>query len=90
MRITYAQNGAETINLPQNFILEEFSENFGGQENVTSVEIDLGSSKWNVTDVELNFTNIKLEREVKSIEDSEEGQQYDRIYRSSPALKVLV
>ena len=89
MRITYAQNGAETINLSQNFMLEEFSENFGGQENVTSVEIDLGSSRWNVTDVELNFTNIKLEREIKSIEDSEEGQNYDRIYRASPALKVL-
>ena len=58
---SYAQEIEETINISQNFMLDEFSENKGTLENITSINIDLGSSRWNVTDIELNFTNIKLE-----------------------------
>jgi len=84
LNISYAQEHSETINFSQSFQIDEFSENSGTQENVTSIDIDLGSSRWNVTDIELNFTNIKLERQTKSIEDSEEGFQYKTINKDHP------
>jgi predicted Holliday junction resolvase-like endonuclease len=67
--VSYAQNSNETIKLSQSFMLEEFSENFGTKENVSSIDIDLNSSRWNVTDIELNFTNIVFGKETKKIED---------------------
>ncbi|MFX1443254.1 MAG: hypothetical protein ACFFHV_07575 [Promethearchaeota archaeon] len=84
IKIAYAQNYEETMTLSQNFSIDEFSENEGVMENITSIDIDLGSSRWNVTDIELNFTNIKLERQTKSIEDSQAGWQYKTILKTHP------
>jgi len=69
IKFAHAQDYEEKITLPQNFSIDEFSENIGRKENITSIDIDLGSSRWNVTEIELNFTNIKQEYEFKTIED---------------------
>ncbi|MFX0043035.1 MAG: hypothetical protein ACFE8L_08995 [Candidatus Hodarchaeota archaeon] len=52
------------------FEMIEYTEISKGNENLTSIDIPLPSSTWNVTSLELNFTNIKLGREVKTIEDN--------------------
>ncbi len=69
IKIAFAQTFEETLILDQNFQIDEYSENKGEMKNVTSIDIDLGSSRWNATDIQLNFTNIKQERELKTIED---------------------
>ena len=49
----------------------EYSDDIGKTENISSIEIELPSSTWNVTDIELNFTNIAYySREVKTVEDN--------------------
>ncbi len=73
LNISYAQEHSETINFSQNFQIDEFSENEGDMENVTSIDIDLGSPRWNVTDIELNFTDIKHIRHIKDIETEDAG-----------------
>ena len=76
IKVSQAQNGSEpieTIDVFQNFQIDEFSENTATLENVSSIDIDLGSSRWNVSGIELNFTNIKQEYEIKSIEDALDG-----------------
>ncbi|MFX0069483.1 MAG: hypothetical protein ACFFAO_00115 [Candidatus Hermodarchaeota archaeon] len=76
INISYAQNEVETLDIPQNFTINEFSENNGTIVNETSIDIDLGSSRWNVTGIELNFTDIKQEHEIKTIEDTVDGDKY--------------
>ncbi len=54
------------------------------KENVDAINISLPTSTWNITDIELNFTNVKLGKEIKTIEDG--GSDY-RIISSKPKHK---
>ena len=54
-----AASNTNTVNFTDEFELMEYDEILGEQENVSSININLPSSSWNVTQVELNFTNIK-------------------------------
>ena len=71
VNFTIAQNGGGSNSLIKSATIEllEYSKKTGSLENVTSIQIPLASSTWNVTSVDLNFSNIKGEREVKVIED---------------------
>ncbi len=89
-KIAYAQTHEETINLPQNFQIDEFYENEGIMENVTSIDIDLGSSRWNITDVELNFTNIKFIRETRGIETDNSSDHDKKLYKKDLGFAVEV
>jgi len=62
-----------TINFSQHFEIHEYTDGVNNQTNVNSISIDLPSSSWNVTEIELNFTNIKLGRETVIIEDGGES-----------------
>ncbi|MFW9771931.1 MAG: hypothetical protein ACFFEO_07180, partial [Candidatus Thorarchaeota archaeon] len=48
----------------------ELADNIDTQESNSSIKIPLPSSTWNVTQINLNFTDIKLEREIITIEDN--------------------
>ncbi|MFX1411024.1 MAG: hypothetical protein ACFFA6_11780 [Promethearchaeota archaeon] len=37
-------------------------------DNISSIEIPLDSPKWEITDIELNFTDIEFKREIREIE----------------------
>lgn len=65
-----ADNNDLTVeNLEFQFL--EYSDDIGKTENISSIEIELPSSTWNVTEIELNFTNIAYySREVKTVEDN--------------------
>jgi hypothetical protein len=51
----------------------EFSEIYGIKENSPSVLIDLPSPNWTLTDIDLNFTSIKMNSEIKIIEEEATG-----------------
>ncbi len=61
----------ETLIYSRKFQLHETTEDIASKNKVDSINITLPSSTWNITDLELNFTSIKLGREVKTIEDGD-------------------
>ncbi len=58
----------ETISLSSSFSMLEFSEDEHIKENDNSVNITLPSSTWNITDLKINFTSIKMGLEVNEVE----------------------
>ncbi|MFX0180437.1 MAG: hypothetical protein ACFE78_09610, partial [Candidatus Hodarchaeota archaeon] len=82
-----AQVEGESLTLSANFAMEEFTENFDKLDNITSIEVPLPSSSWNLTNLQLNFSNIKLQREIKPIEDQHYGD-YGNIYYTNPSWKT--
>jgi len=68
------ESGNITVN--SNFLILENSDESSDKINRNSVNITLPSSTWNVTDITLNFTSIKLGKEVKPIED--QGASIDK------------
>ena len=81
MGVSYAQGEEKSHELPLNFELEEIFEINGKNESITQIDIDLGASTYNITGIELNFTNIKMGRQIKTIEDENFG--YDVIYNKT-------
>ena len=71
LNIANAQSNGESLTIPINFVIDEFSETTGTIESNSSINIDIQSPTWNITNIELNFTDIRLGREVKVIEDGE-------------------
>ncbi|MFW9968886.1 MAG: hypothetical protein ACFFDF_01715 [Candidatus Odinarchaeota archaeon] len=72
-KISYAQINGNTLNPHSEFKIIEFSEEFINNESVSSIDIPLPSTSWNVTNIEMNITDIKLGKEIKTIEDSTDG-----------------
>ncbi len=68
--VSYAQPqySNETISVSSRFSMLEFSEDEHIKENDYSVNITLPSSTWNVTDLKINFTSIKMGLEVIKVE----------------------
>jgi len=85
--IGYAQSNGDSLTIPTNFTLLELGEKTGTKENVSSIDIDLPSSSWNLNQLQLNFTNMKLGQETKTIEDGFD-YKYKRIYRQNPTWRT--
>ncbi len=81
-----AQSNGDSLTIPINFSMLEFGETNGTNENVSSIDIEIPSSSWSLTDIQLNFTDIDLGREVKTIEDQQYGY-YSEIFKKNPASK---
>ena len=71
----------------QEFEFFEFTEFTNNQEMQKSIDIDFPVSGWNITNIELNFSDISLEREIKIIED--EAFTTKLVYRKSSSIKRL-
>lgn len=69
-QISYAQTNGDTLNARSKFIINEFSEKLSYNENISTIDISLPSTSWNITNIELNITNVKLGKEIKTIEES--------------------
>lgn len=61
-------------NLEFQFI--ENSDDRDTMENINSLDIDLPSTKWNFTHIEMNFTDVECVREIVNVED--EGNKNDK------------
>ncbi len=70
---SYAQENGESLIISSSFQMIEFSEAYGIKENLTSVNINLLSPNWTITDVDINFTSIKMSSEIKVIEEEASG-----------------
>ncbi|MHA2259977.1 MAG: hypothetical protein ACXACO_18590 [Promethearchaeota archaeon] len=68
---SFALDSKKSLIIPLNSQILEFSENKGTSHNISYIDIELPSSTWNITDIEMNFTDIEYSnREVKIIEDN--------------------
>ncbi|MBY8979494.1 MAG: hypothetical protein KGD72_03805 [Candidatus Lokiarchaeota archaeon] len=81
-----AQSNGDSLTIPTNFTLLELGENTGNTENVSTIDIVIPTSSWNLNEVQLNFSNIKLGQEIKTIEDDSFGVY--TIYRQNPSFRV--
>lgn len=75
INFSYAQENGESLTISSNFQMIEFSEDFGIKENLTSVKIDMPSSNWTITDIDVNFTSIKMGSEVVIIEEEDTSHE---------------
>ncbi|MHA1344003.1 MAG: hypothetical protein ACTSQG_08450, partial [Promethearchaeota archaeon] len=74
-RCVIASESDQQINFTRYFKLTEYADNIGKQANISSININLPSKDWNVTEVELNFSNIKLGRQVLEVETESSGSK---------------
>ena len=56
-----------SLTVDQNFSLIETSENSGTQKNVSSVNINFDNSRWNITNLKINMTNMYFQKEIKTV-----------------------
>ena len=66
--------------------LTECSEHSGDNINVDALNITMPSSKWNITSLEANFTDIKLGKEVFTVEEG--GTSFKSIYKGTDGYGV--
>ena len=74
--VSYAQSNGETLSISSNFEMFEYSDKTGIKNDINSIDFTLPSSTWNVTDIELNFTSVKLGSEIKTIENGGGSNYY--------------
>ncbi|MFX1324534.1 MAG: hypothetical protein ACFE8N_06235 [Promethearchaeota archaeon] len=67
---TQAQGNGGISPIPTRFNMIEYSEYFDTNESISEIQIPLPSESWNITDITLNFTDIKLGKEVKTVEEN--------------------
>ena len=80
-----AQINGDSPPINLNFEMIEYANFRDNLNNVSLIEIPLSSSKWDVTDIELNFTNIEFKREIREIESNSVGHsreldKWDKAY----------
>jgi len=66
-----AQINGDSLTIPTDFVMHEFLEANGTIESNSSINIEIQSPTWDIINIELNFTDIRLGRELKVIEDGE-------------------
>ncbi len=71
--LSHAQSNGELFSISSNFSFFEYSKIKGIKDNVSSINIELPEPNWTITNIKINFSNINLGREIKSIEDTETG-----------------
>jgi len=74
------------VSIQNHFEFLESSDKIEEQTDVNSIDIALPGLDWNITGIEMNFTNLKLGRELKTVEDQEDWND-NLIYNQNPAKK---
>ncbi|MFX1316976.1 MAG: hypothetical protein ACFE9T_14030 [Promethearchaeota archaeon] len=67
---SFAQSNDVILSKSTHLNMVEFADNINTKESNSSITIPIASSTWNITQVNLNFSDIKLEREINAIEDN--------------------
>ena len=78
--ISHAQTNGNSLTYDVEYRIHEFSNFSTLQINTNQINISLPSTKWNITNLDLNITDIKLGEELKSIEEG--GSSFKAIYKS--------
>ena len=88
INFSYAQNSDNSYSIPNKFQIFEFTEFSDTLLNKSSIDIDLPSSTWNISSIELNFTNIELEKEIIEVETEDSGSK--NLNKQKPAYAVQI
>ena len=83
-----AQNWDRVFQINDFLEFSEYSENIDSIHVNQSINIPLYSEHWMITDIEMNFSDIQLEREIKIVEDG--GNGWDEVKRGQSALGVEI
>ena len=84
-----AQNNDETLEINSNLQMIEYSDNINTSTDLSSIDIPLPSATWNITNMAFNFTDIKLGKEIITIE--EEGDESKTVgYKGDPGYGVQI
>ncbi|MFX1494716.1 MAG: hypothetical protein ACFFBZ_10580 [Promethearchaeota archaeon] len=67
---SFAQNNDVILNKSTHLNMIEFTDNIATKQSNSSINLPIPSSTWNITQVNLNFSDIKLEREINAIEEN--------------------
>jgi len=86
---SFAQSSEGSFIIFNDFEFLELGEDYGEMLNTSSIDFPLPSSSWNMTNIELNFTNIKSNREIVAIEGQPVGLS-KRLYKGTEAYAVQV
>ncbi|MHA1194115.1 MAG: hypothetical protein ACTSP9_17810 [Promethearchaeota archaeon] len=81
-----AQSSDKFLTIEKEFQLTEFSEHVGENINVDTINITMPSSQWNITSLKANFTDIKLGKEVFTVEEG--GSSFNTIDKSTDGYGV--
>lgn len=73
-------NGTTSLTFTTPLEITEFSKKVGSQQDVNSIQIPLISSTWNISNIDLNISDIKGDREIKIIEDQLQDISQKKLY----------
>ena len=70
IKISFVAASNNSLITPLNFPILEFSDKKGTINNISSIDIELPSSTWYITQIEMNFTNIEYYMDnINTVED---------------------
>ncbi|TFG18631.1 MAG: hypothetical protein EU529_17225 [Promethearchaeota archaeon] len=75
LKTSDSQYSDGTLVVDQNFAMLELAQVNGTMNNITSIDIGLPSTGWNVTEAELDFEDISQKNQTKVIEEDFDGFQ---------------
>jgi len=84
---SYAQTNGEPISISSSLRFNEYSEIEGIKENISVVNIQLPEVNWTIEDIQINFSDISLGSEIRTIEDTETG--LDLIINKNPTFRTF-
>ena len=73
-----AQGHDYILNRNNQFNMIQYSTLQGFNSSVSNIDINLPTTNWNITNIELGFTNLTFERETITVEDTPTA--FDRVY----------
>jgi hypothetical protein len=73
-----AQEHDLILNLNNNFEMTQFSTMEGSNLSVSNIEIELPTTEWDITKVDLEFTNLTFQKEIIVVEDT--PVDYETVY----------
>jgi hypothetical protein len=85
IKITKSNEDDLSLITPVRFQFSEDSTTEGFYNNSNYVDVNLPSAGWEVKDIELNFSKIEFEPEIKNIEGDSYHDTYKRVYNKNPA-----
>lgn len=65
-----AQTDEFNFNIYHEMDFIEYANSLNSEENITGIDLQFPSSNWNMTDLNLNFTNLEYLRGIKIVEDN--------------------
>jgi hypothetical protein len=83
-------NQNKNLTVPQNFLLLQSIENIGTKKDISSIDINLPSNLWNITDIMFNFTNIQFQREIKTIEPYKINSTTKELWKKDQGYSVQI